>query len=127
MYIPEDGVDGDAAGEDLEKHEVHVRGEAAEELDPGRLVVFGVEGEREDDPHRREDHHYPREGVELPAGPVLDANHDLINYRMPHGFLSINYLDGALPQVAGVGLHRRVGDDLLQLALDEDVKEGQRP
>ena len=78
MYIPEDGVDGDAAGEDLEKHEVHVRGEAAEELDPGRLVVFGVEGEREDDPHRREDHHYPREGVELPAGPVLDVNHGQI-------------------------------------------------
>ena len=82
QHVPEDGVDGDAAGEDLEKHEVHVRGEAAEELDPGRLVVFGVEGEREDDPHRREDHHYPREGVELPAGPVLDANRDLINYRI---------------------------------------------
>ena len=78
QHVPEDGVDGDAAGEDLEKHEVHVRGEAAEELDPGRLVVFGVEGEREDDPHRREDHHYPREGVELPAGPVLDVNHGLI-------------------------------------------------
>ena len=35
--------------------------------------------------------HDPREGVELPAGPVLD---------------------GALPQVPGVRLHRRVGDDL---------------
>ena len=35
--------------------------------------------------------HDPREGVELPAGPVLD---------------------GALPQVTSVRLHRRVGDHL---------------
>ena len=55
VILPEDGIDGDAAGEDLEHHEVGVGGHAPEELDPGGLVVLGVEGEREDDPDRRED------------------------------------------------------------------------
>ena len=54
-------------------------------------MVLGVEGEGEDDPDGREDDHGEGEGVELPAGPVLD---------------------GALPQVTRVRLHRRVGDHL---------------
>ena len=44
--------------------------------------------------------HDPREGVELPAGPVLD---------------------GALPQVPGVRLHRRVGDDLGPHSIGEKI------
>ena len=46
-------------------------GETAQELDPGCPVVFGVDGEREDEPDRREDDHAAREGVELPAWPIL--------------------------------------------------------
>ena len=78
-------------------------GEPAAELDDRRLVVLVVEREREDDPERRADDERRQEEERLETAPVADA---------------------ALPELARVRLHGAVGDDLLQLALDEDVEEG---
>ena len=100
LNSPEDGIEGDAAGEDLEHHEVEVGGHTSEKLDEGCLVILGVQGEREDDPDGREGHHGEGQEVGLPPGPVLDR---------------------ALPEVPCERLDSRIGDHLLQLALDEDI------
>ena len=62
--LPVNGENGDARGDDLEPHEEDVRREIAHELDDGRLVVFIVEWEREEDPHRRHQHEQGQEEKE---------------------------------------------------------------
>ena len=70
-----------------------MRRQVAAKFHNGRLVVFIVQGKREDEPKRGKDDKRGEEEEGSEAGPVLDA---------------------ALPKLGGVRLHGRVGDDLME-------------
>ena len=74
----------------MRDHEVEVGGQVADKLDDGRLVVLVVQRQGEGQPEGRDEEEGGQEEEELVARPVADA---------------------ALPQLRGVRLDGRVGND----------------